>query len=147
MRILPGGARLAHMASSLAPATAGVGLGSLAALHLVWAFGWRFPARSRAELAEAVVGAPDMPSAAACVAVAAALGSAGAIAAGAGGVSPQARSARTLIGAGLVARGVLGAPAPGDTFRRWDARLYRPACLLLGAASLLSARRGVDARK
>jgi len=131
-----------HAASAL--------LASLSALHLAWARGSAWPLGGRRELADAVVGQTDVPSPAACAAVAAALG-AGAVLLEGGG-SLRRPGARALLGAfGL--RGALGIAghtdvlSPGSTSRRFrelDRRVYSPVCLALALLTLPAAL-GIDA--
>jgi len=114
------------------------GLLAAAALHLVWAAGFSWPAADRRRLARAVAGRDKMPSAADCAAVAALL------TAGAGLVAGWPKGAPRLrrIGAGgvaatLAARGAIGAAGlmpeqrTSPSFARLDRRLYSPLCLLL----------------
>lgn len=126
-----------------------VGLFAVGSLHAAWAAGSPFPARSRTELARAVVGNDEMPHPVACAAVAALTLGTGIVVAGAGGEEQTPTLVRISTGAALLGRGavggagatrVLGLPQPGEPFRRLDARFYRPLCLALGAAVLASAR-------
>jgi hypothetical protein len=131
------------------PAAASAGLLVLAALHAAWGAGSAWPMADRQELAEAVVGAQQVPSPAACYAVSAALASAAMLVAG----LPRRRPVLRRIGvagvAGVLAgRGALGLAgrtylvSPGSTsarFTRLDRRVYSPACLALAGLSALAA--------
>ncbi|WP_348787559.1 DUF3995 domain-containing protein [Leifsonia sp. NPDC080035] len=132
---------------------AGAGIGAVGLLHLVWATGSSWPSRDADALAEAVLGgsAVRMP-ASACVVVGAPALVAAAATAGAGGERGLARLTRyaaagALLGraaaGGVVAARMLGLGNPGTRFQRLDAIVYRPLCLLLGVAALVSAR-GAD---
>ncbi|WP_377322972.1 DUF3995 domain-containing protein [Pimelobacter simplex] len=125
--------------------TSGLGLAAAGALHLVWATGSPWPARSRDTLADAVTGSPaGLPPAPLTAAV-----GAGLLVAAAGTattVAPRVQDAvRGVVGTGLLARAALGGrrttvllgmPAPSATFVRFDARVYRPLVAVLGAAVL-----------
>lgn len=131
---------------------AAVGLVSVGVLHGIWASGSSWPAKSRAELADATVGSASAPPAPVATAVVAAMATAaGIVAGGALGDRPIAVLARRATGlalltraaaGGVVACRALGLPEPGDRFRAFDARFYRPLCLVLGIAVLVGARRG-----
>jgi hypothetical protein len=121
----------------------GCGLAGLAGLHAAWAAGSSWPFASRAELADAVVGTPDVPGPVACLAVSAALGTAAAFADG-WPARHQALRRTGVAGAAtvLAMRGGLGLAgrtdviAPGSVsarFRRLDRTVYSPLCLLLAA--------------
>ena len=132
-------------------AVSALGLAGISAGHVVCAAGSSWPARSERILAESVVSADRMPPPAASALVALGLAGATLCVAGVGGQTSVAVTARRVIGAGLLARGlmssrmatrmVLGLSEPGPRFRRLDSLLYRPLCLVLAAATLLSARR------
>lgn len=120
-------------------------LAALSALHLAWARGSAWPLAGRRELADAVIGRRDVPSPAACLAVAAALGGGAALLAGGG--APRRQGARALVGA-FSLRGALGlagrtdALSPGSTsprFRELDRRVYSPLCLTLALLALPAA--------
>jgi Protein of unknown function (DUF3995) len=131
------------------PDAASAGLLVLAALHAAWGAGSAWPMADRQALADAVIGAQQVPPPAACFAVSAALASAGALVAG----LPRRRPVLRRIGvAGVVAvlagRGALGMAgrtylvSPGSTsarFARLDRRVYSPACLALAGLSALAA--------
>ena len=133
--------------------TAAAGLSAIGALHVVWATGSAWPMRDRRVLTDAVVGTDgdQPPNAAACLTVAALLGTAAALVDG----RPRAAPALSRIGAaGVVAvlatRGALGLAgrtdvvSPGslsERFRRNDRRLYSPLCLALAALSAPAIRR------
>lgn len=116
---------------------------AVADLHVMWALGSSFPFRTREDLADSVVGTKDVPSTAACVAVASALVAAALIV---GDVVPLPRRIRRLalqvISTTLATRGIAGALgrtsalSPGSdspTFTRLDKRIYSPVCLWLAA--------------
>ncbi|MFC9326770.1 DUF3995 domain-containing protein [Kitasatospora sp. NPDC057015] len=126
------------------------------ALHAVWA-ATPWPLRTEAEFADAVVGvgAEGLPSAAACLAVAGALGSAAYLVGARAGVLPAAgpgwlRTAGTgTVAAVLLARGAAGPLLFGsgrvertERFRRLDRRYYSPLCLALGAGAGVVAAAG-----
>lgn len=125
------------------------GLGSLAALHAVWAAGSPWPAQSVEQLGEAVVGqSVRMPSAAPTLSVAVAAAAAGALAAGLLGDGPLQRRGMRAIGSGLLLRAALGGdaalaalklPPDAETFRRLDRRYYRPFAAALGLSLWLAA--------
>jgi Protein of unknown function (DUF3995) len=133
-------------------ATAG-GLAGIAALHVAWGRGSSFPFATRPELADAVIGTEEVPSAGACYTVATGL------LAGAGLVlnTPPIPAGLRRTGL-LIMSGVFGVRAslgwlgrtdlvsPGSEstrFRRLDRRVYSPLCAALAAGSLraFSARR------
>lgn len=130
--------------------TGGLGLGLIGAVHVVWATGSSWPAKTRPELARAVVGSEEMPGVIPSGIVAVGALAAGAVVSGTLGDRGIVRPGRILAAAGLLARGgaggvlacrLLGLPEPAETFRRLDARIYRPLCLVLGLALLIGARR------
>ncbi|MGH3396522.1 MAG: hypothetical protein ACRDPO_17710 [Streptosporangiaceae bacterium] len=94
---------------------ASAGLLTAAGLHAAWSAGLAWPFRDRAALADAVVGAAEVPGPAACLAVSGGLGLAGQTRL----VSPVSVSAR---------------------FMRLDRRVYSPLCLTLAGLAALSAR-------
>ncbi|MDQ2858655.1 MAG: DUF3995 domain-containing protein [Candidatus Eremiobacteraeota bacterium] len=119
-----------------------VSLAGLSALHALWANGSAWPAPDRATLARAIGGFSEVPSAPACLAVAALLGVAAVCVAGL--PPPFARVARCgAAGTSLVlaARGGVGLagamPHAGrsQTFARLDRRFYSPLCLALALAA------------
>jgi hypothetical protein len=120
-------------------------LGGLATVHLAWSTGSAFPFGSRAELADAVVGSPEVPPPAACVVVAVALVGAAALVGGALPLPRRTRRVGLTVLVGVVGgRGVLGLAgrtdlvSPGSRsprFRRLDRRVYAPLCLALAAGS------------
>ncbi|GAA1780980.1 DUF3995 domain-containing protein [Agromyces lapidis] len=129
---------------------AALGLVGVGALHAAWASGSSWPARSRRELAEAVVGSDAAPAPLPTAVVAVAATAAGIVAGGALGDRSIAVAGRRAAGAALLARAVVGGPAacrvlglpePSDRFRDLDARVYRPLCVVLGVAAILGARR------
>ncbi|MFJ4165466.1 DUF3995 domain-containing protein [Microbacterium sp. NPDC089698] len=119
------------------------GLAAVGLLHVLWAAGSSWPARDADALADAVVGSAHVPAAGPTAGVAAlALGGA-AIVSGAGGDRPVARLIRAGAAAALLARGLAGGvvatrvlrlPDPSARFRDLDRLVYRPLCLVLGAA-------------
>ncbi|MFF2272201.1 DUF3995 domain-containing protein [Agromyces sp. NPDC058136] len=142
--------RIAAAAVRTSRAVAAVGLVGVGALHAAWASGSSWPARSRRELADAVVGSDAAPAPLATAAVAVAATAGGIVAGGALGDRPIAVVGRRAAGLALIARAVvggpvacrlLGLPEPSDRFRKLDARWYRPLCAVLGVAALLGARR------
>jgi hypothetical protein len=127
------------------------GLGALAAVHVAWATGSPWPLADRAALADAVVGRAggEVPSPAACLAVASALTTAASL------VSGRPRRMQRLRGVGVIGvvatlgtRGAFGLAgrtdllSPGSSSRRFralDRRFYSPICLTLAALSLPAA--------
>ena len=118
------------------------GLLTVAAAHANWATGSSWPLPDRRELARAVIGSEEMPSATACLAVAALLTVAAGFVAGYPRRAPRlGRLGAAGVVAALAARGLVGAVGftPGlmpeqrvpEAFARWDRRLYSPLCLLL----------------
>lgn len=104
------------------------GLLAVAAVHANWATGSSWPLPDRRRLARTVAGREEMPSAAACLAVAALLTAAAGLVAGLprgaprlGGLMPQQRAS--------------------EAFARWDRRLYSPLCLLLAGLCAAGIRR------
>ncbi|WP_424643474.1 DUF3995 domain-containing protein [Embleya sp. AB8] len=129
-----------------------VSVGSLVALagvHVAWGLGSSWPLPDRESLADTVVGQPAVPGAAACFAVAGALGTAALFVSG----RPRRRPAVARLGAlgvagvlgvrgavGLAGRTELLSPGSSSTrFRRLDRLVYSPLCLTLAAGSALSA--------
>lgn len=116
---------------------------AIAGLHVMWARGSSFPFHSRDELADSVVGTKEVPSSAACFAVALSLMVAAVVVAG---VVPLPRRIRALalriIATTLATRGIAGllgrtsTLSPGSesaAFKRLDKRVYAPLCLWLAA--------------
>lgn len=124
-------------------------LAGLAVTHAAWAAGSSWPFADRADLADAVIGAPDVPGPAACLAVSGALAAAAAIVGGASRLHPAlGRAGRAGVAAVLAVRGGLGlagrtslvSPASqSERFIRLDRRVYSPACLALAVLTVLSA--------
>lgn len=117
-----------------------VALFFLAAIHANWARGSSWPASSEQQLAERVIGRDEMPSAGACLVVAALLTVGGSLVAGRPASKPRLqRIGAAGVAATLAARGLVGAagltPITSETFLWWDRRLYSPLCLLLAALS------------
>ncbi len=130
-------------------ATASSALFALAGLHAAWGAGSAWPLPDRDALADAVIGAAEVPSAAACFAVSGALAAAGALVAGwPGGKHPVIRRLGTAtVVAILAGRGAFGLTgrtrlvSPTSTsarFVRLDRRVYSPLCLGLAGLSALS---------
>lgn len=136
--------------------TAGV-LAGLSALHLAWGFGASFPFRQREELADAVVGTTDVPPPLACFAVAGALATGAALAAGVAPVGPGLRRSALVVMAGVLGlRGGLGlmgrtdVVSPGsnsERFLRLDRRVYAPLCLALALGCVAGARQAATVRR
>jgi hypothetical protein len=118
-------------------------LAGIAGLHIAWGRGSSFPFESRAALADAVVGAPEVPPPVACYAVAGALAMACGLAADLPvGSATLRRVGRVGVAGVLAVRGLVGlvgrtdVMSPGSSlprFRRLDRRFYAPLCLLLSA--------------
>lgn len=134
-------ARIAGITGSSAFAAA-------AMIHTAWGLGSAWPMRSRADLADAVVGSDTMPDSGACFAVAGLSTAAAALMAGAGGMGRAATVARISLAAGVAARGIAGGRAatkvlgledPSPRFIQLDNRVYRPLCLGTAAATLAAA--------
>ncbi|WP_435299454.1 DUF3995 domain-containing protein [Timonella sp. A28] len=133
-------------------AVGGLGLIGLGALHVSWAQGKTWPAKTSRELSEHVTGSPELPSPLACMVVATPLlasGTSSLIQASTGlpdSVSARAVKALPMIAGGaLTARGIVGGkiactvvglPAPQDEFMRLDTAIYRPLCLTLGLSTI-----------
>jgi len=104
--------------------------------------------RSRADLADAVVGSSTIPDARACFTVAGLATAAATLVAGVGGTGRAATAARVALAAGVAARGIAGGQAatkvlgmeePSPRFIQLDNTVYRPLCLATAAAILTSA--------
>jgi hypothetical protein len=136
------------MIARVGAVTAAASLFGLAALHAAWGAGSAWPLADRDALADAVIGAAQVPPPAACFAVSGALAAAGTLVAGWPGDHPAIRRA----GVGgvvvvLAGRGVLGLAgrtqlvsrsSVSDRFTRLDRRIYSPLCLALAGLSALS---------
>ncbi len=122
---------------------------AIAALHLAWGFGVRFPARNERELVALVIcatGTTTMPGAAQCAAAAAAIFGAGLVVLALAGLIRVPVPAGIISAAGLIAmfvfagRGIAGyVPAwrgrfSQEPFATLDQRFYAPLCFLLAAA-------------
>ena len=143
------------------PVTASGSLFALAGLHAAWGAGSAWPFPDRRALADAVIGAADVPGPGACFAVSGALAVAGALVAGWPAGWPVARKVGvTGVAVVLGGRGALGlagrtqlvSPSSGSVrFSRLDRRVYSPLCLALAAMSAMSAwpvkRSGADAAR
>ena len=124
---------------------ASVALAGIAGLHVAWGLGSSFPFSRRSDLADAVVGTREVPSPAACYAVAVAVVGASALTADLPvAPRPVRRLGRTGVAVVLGARGAIGLAgrtdlvAPGSSsprFRRLDRRYFAPLCLLPPAAT------------
>jgi Protein of unknown function (DUF3995) len=131
--------------ASFCTRTAAAGLTAIAGVHVIWATGSSWPARDRAALADAVVGRRDgeVPSPAACFAVAGLLVTAAGVV-GARGTRLRRLGARAVVavlalrgGAGLAGRtDILSPGSSSPRFRELDRRFYAPLCLTLAALSL-----------
>ncbi len=124
-------------------------LGAIGAIHLLWASGASWPASSRKRLARQVIGSDEMPSAGACLVVGGGMLTGSAIIAGAGGTHTLAKAARVAAALAFLLRGtmngarvtaLLGRPGPHRRFVELDRRIYRPLCLITGAAIVLAVR-------
>ncbi|MER6395007.1 DUF3995 domain-containing protein [Kitasatospora sp. NPDC001603] len=127
------------------------GLAVTGALHALWTV-TPWPARSRQEFADTVIGTGEgVPPAAACLAVAGLLGTAAYLVGAEAGALPavgprgvRRAGVRTVAGV-LLARGAAGPLVFGvlnertERFRRLNARYYSPLCLALGAGAALVA--------
>lgn len=116
------------------------GLMTVAAIHANWARGSSWPAPNPQQLAQAVIGGDELPSAAACMAVAGLLTAATGFVGGVPRQSPRLqRLGAAAVVVALSARGAVGALGllPHDrasqSFARWNRRLYSPLCLTLAA--------------
>jgi hypothetical protein len=132
-----------------AAAAASTGLLAIAGLHAAWGAGSAWPFPDRAALADAVIGAAEVPPPGACFAVSGALAAAGVLTAGWPARYPGLRRAGTCaVAAVLAGRAVLGLAGQtrlvspvsvSQRFTRLDRRVYSPLCLTLAAMSALSA--------
>jgi hypothetical protein len=122
---------------------------AIAALHLAWGLGVRFPARGERELVALVIGATGttkMPSAVQCAAAAAAIFAAGLVALALAGFIRIPVPTGIIGAAGLIAvfvfagRGIAGyVPAwrrrfSQEPFATLDQRVYSPLCFVLASA-------------
>lgn len=124
-------------------------LAAISALHLAWGRGSTFPFATRHRLNDAVIGRQAAPSAAACNAVAVLLaGAATTIARASRHTGPWARAGATVTAGVLAVRAIAGFAGrtdllvPGsdsETFRRYDRRLYSPACAYIAVAAARAA--------
>jgi len=138
--------------STMSQRSAAVTLVGIAGLHGLWAGGSAWPAPDRDTLANVVAGRDGgaVPSAAACVSVAALLAIAAAFVAGQPRRLPQLqRTGAAGVAVALAMRGSCGLAgrtdliSPGSTsprFRQLDRRYYSPLCLSLAAAAASSTR-------
>lgn len=135
----------------VARAVSVAGLAALSALHVIWASGSSWPAKSTERLAEAVVGQTvEMPGRLPTAVIAA--GAAGAACLVSGGLGERgiARFGARFTGTAMLLRAVLGGdvalaalglPPSSQTFRRLDRRYYRPFAALLGGALWIASSR------
>jgi Protein of unknown function (DUF3995) len=132
---------------------------AIATLHAAWGCGSSFPFVGRKALADAVVGAEEVPPPAACFAVAAALFVGAAALSEGVGLPTRLRAAvlRAMVAAFGV-RSVLGffgmtrlvSPvSTSPTFRQRDRAIYSPLTLALAFASFLTMRQlsGADGKR
>lgn len=125
------------------------GLLAAAVLHAAWGLGSAWPFPDRAALADAVIGAAEVPGPGACLAVSGALGAAAALTAGwparypglrRAGISAVAAVLAARGGMGLAGRTRLVSPASVSArFTRLDRLVYSPLCLTLAGLTALSA--------
>ncbi len=129
-------------------------LAGLAGVHGAWAGGSAFPFTTRAELADAMVGADEVPGPAACATMAGLLAGAATLVAGVPIVPPRWRRVGLGVIAGVLAlRGVLGLTGStsrlvrgagrGERFRRLDRTYYAPVSLALAAGAATALARSV----
>jgi Protein of unknown function (DUF3995) len=121
---------------------AGAGLlAGIAALHVAWGTGSRWPAATRRDLADMVAGTEVFPDRTACFTVAAVL-TAAATTVAVGPDGPLGRTARGCVAGGLAVRGVAGLTGathllvpwtPSQRFVRLDRRFHGPLCLAIAA--------------
>ncbi len=143
-RRLPLGYRLFRPSAILVP----VLLAAIAAIHAVWALGWRWPGYDDESLAERVVGATaELPPEPVVWAVAALLGIAAAVVAavGAGRRERLLRAATWSVAGALIVRGALGVPIDligglDNEYARLDLAIYSPLSLALGSGAAIVAR-------
>ena len=121
-------------------------LSAIAALHVAWGFGMRWPARNERELVATVIGAKrreHLPSLAQCFAAAAAIFGAGCVALLMSGLVDSLLPRHMLTIAGIVLLGVfalrgIAAYLPAwrnvfsqEPFARYDQLYYAPLCLFV----------------
>jgi len=141
---LPLGYRMFRPAGVVVPSA----LGAIAAMHVAWALGWRWPGGTDRALAERVVGAgAELPAGPVVWVVAALLGAAAtAVAAvGAGRRERFLRAATWSVAGILIARGALYIPVDligglDSIFAQLDLALYSPLCVALGLGAAIVAR-------
>lgn len=138
--------------SSLPRGLGSSGLLAVAAIHANWARGSSWPAANRRQLAEAVFGGDELPSAGACGGVAVLLVLAAAFVSGQPRVVPRVQRLGTMgVVTVLSLRGLVGVlgvllhDRTSEVFARWNHRLYSPLCLVL--AALCSASLVADVRQ
>ncbi len=127
------------------------GFAALAVLHAIWAAGSPWPAKTRDELAQAVIGQPQaMPGTAPTAVVAVASAGSSLLASGALGRGRLQRLGVRAAGAFLLLRASLGGdatlelmgmPPAGERFLRLDRRYYRPFAAILGLSLWIAAKR------
>lgn len=139
---LPGPLTVTARAASISSLTA------LGLLHAAWAAGSSWPAPSRRDLAEAVVGAQVPPARTPTAVVAAALLASAAAVSGVLGRPRAARGTAVLLGGAFLARAAVGgaaaataitSTAPSARFTSLDRRVYRPLCTAIGVALFVTA--------
>jgi len=127
---------------------AAIVIAALAALHVYWALGGRWPGRNDTDLARRVIGTTRFPSPVACLAVAAALLAAGGsvllASVGAGGQLVRAFAWATfavflLRGVGGFLDGKVRPSIRHHPYHRANLLLYSPLCLVI--AGLVAAAR------
>jgi len=123
---------------------------AIAGLHVAWGIGSSYPFTNRDRLADAVVGADEVPPPVACFAVAAALLVGAAAMSDRAALPPRLRMAALRVMVVVLgvrgALGLLGAtklvsPAnTSPTFRQRDRTMYSPLILALAFAAFLTTR-------
>lgn len=142
-----------HLGAAAASLAASI-LIAIAALHIAWAFGSKWPGRDEESLARMVVGGPPgmrFPSAAACLVVALLLTVAAVLLLGQQRVIPLPLPPRLVqlgtcgVAVVLGVRGVEGffdrrlrPQTQGSPFVHLNRRLYSPLCLVLAVLALLA---------
>jgi hypothetical protein len=140
--------------ASISTGVGAAGLAAIASLHVVWATGSAWPLEHRDALADAVIGRAEgeVPSPAACLAVAGLLGAAASLVGGWPAGKPRVRRAgvtgvvvtlSTRAGLGLTGHTDLLSPGSNSRrFRELDRRIYSPLCLALALLALPAAAPG-----
>jgi hypothetical protein len=99
--------------------TAGTSLVAIGLLHIGWAFGCPWPAKSKTELADAALGSGQTPSPAVAGAIGTGLVVGGLLAGGAGQHSRLAALGRCFLAQALTLRGVLGLIGSSEQATAW----------------------------